>query len=178
MFYFISYLICKYTHASAISRLKVRGCTSLKSQWRDKDSNPWSFERYIQESRAYPLHHRRSQPWSAISVQIKYTSQKKFRISCVYFIVESTEDVSYMTISDFCENFVLNDTTLIVQNHLIDPKNTTLRWFYVLLISLLPVFEISSELMQSICLITFYTAVPTPKTVKFTKVVTLGKSIL
>ena len=74
-----------------------------------------------------------------------YTTQKKFRISCAYFFVLSTlnscrlwrgwqikikfsEDVSCMTISNFCEKqFVLNDTTLIVQKPLFWPKNTKLH---------------------------------------------------
>ena len=64
-----------------------------------------------------------------------YTTQKKFRISCAYLFVLSTsnscrlwrglqikvqfsEDVSYMTISNFCEKqFVLNDITLIAKKH-------------------------------------------------------------
>ena len=65
---------------------------------------------------------------------------KEVRISCAYFFVLSTsnycrlcrgqeiklqfsEDVSYMTISNFCEKqFVLKDTTLIVQKPLFHPK--------------------------------------------------------
>ena len=81
--------------------------------------------------------------------QYIYTTQKKFRISCAYFFVLSisnscrlwrglqikvkfSEDVSYMTISNFCEKqFVLNDTTLIVQKSLFWPKNAKLHLFYV-----------------------------------------------
>ena len=77
------------------------------------------------------------------------STQKKFRISCAFFFVLSTsnpcrlwrgwqikvqfsEDVSCMTISNFCEKqFVLNDTTLIAQKPLFWPKNTKLHQFYV-----------------------------------------------
>ena len=77
--------------------------------------------------------------------QNTYTTQKKFRISCAYFFVLSTsnscrlwrgwqikvqfsEDVSCMTISNFCEKqFVLNDTTLNVQKPLFWPQNTKLH---------------------------------------------------
>ena len=54
-----------------------------------------------------------------------------------------------MTISNFCEKqFILNDATLLVRKQLFWSQNKKLCYFYVLAISFLPVFKISSELMQ------------------------------
>ena len=95
-----------------------------------------------------------------------YTTQKKFRISCAYFIVLSTsnvcrlwkdehiklkfsEDISYNTISNFCEKQLIpSGATLIVQKPLFWPKNTNLCWLNVLTMSFPSVLEIVSELMQ------------------------------
>ena len=53
-------------------------------------------------------------------------------------------DVSYMAIFNFYEKeFVLNDTNLILRKPLFSAKNTKLRKFYVLTITLLPVFKIA-----------------------------------
>ena len=123
-----------------------------------------------------------------------YTTQKKFRISCAYFFVLSTsnscrlwrgwqikvqfsEDVSCMTISNFCEKqFVLNDTT--IKNHFFDPKiqnfinfmfNQCLYYYCV---------KFYQNWYNGSCFIMFYTVIPTPKTGKFSKVVTFEKSML
>ena len=125
-----------------------------------------------------------------------YTTQKKFRISCAYFFVLSTsnscrlwrglqikvqfsEDVSYMTISNFCEKqFVLNDTTLIVQKSLFDPKMQNLIYSMFNQYLYYQCLKFYQNWCNSSCFIMFYTAIPTPKTGKSAKVVSFEKSML
>ena len=120
---------------------------------------------------------------------------KKFKISCAFFFVLSisnsyriwkdqqikqqfSEDIPYKVIFNFCEKqFILNDTTLILQKILFWPQNTKFCKFYVLTIPLLLVFKISLELMQCYLFYHVLYSHSHNKNGKFSKVMTIEKSI-
>ena len=78
-----------------------------------------------------------------------------------------------------CEKqVVLNDTTLIVQKPLFWPQITKLRLFDVFTISLVPMCKISLALMQYYLIYHILYSHTNTKNGKFSKVVTVGKSIL